>query len=79
MNMPVKVGIWLFMFKESAQGYSKNNPKRTLITKAIEISKTVYKETLINKLLPIMKEKWTVGIKTIIIQQDNAKSHLIDF
>lgn len=34
---------------------------------------------LINKLLHVIKEKRPVGIKTITIQQNNAKPHLIEF
>lgn len=74
-----KLGIWPFVVKEPAQRNSKNRPKGTLVTKPIELTKSVYAEMLINNLLPAVKQKWPVGMRNIIIQHDNAKPHLINF
>ncbi|KAK9733407.1 hypothetical protein RND81_04G066300 [Saponaria officinalis] len=73
-----KLGIWPFTYQEPAKRNSKNRVAGTMVTKAIEsITKQVTKETLINLLIPAIKQKWpTSASKEITIQQDNAKPHL---
>ncbi|KAK9750371.1 hypothetical protein RND81_02G191600 [Saponaria officinalis] len=73
-----KLGIWPFIYQEPAKRNSKNRVTGTMVTKAIEsITKQVTKETLINLLIPAIKQKWPASAsKEITIQQDNAKPHL---
>jgi hypothetical protein len=62
-----------------AQRTSKLRPKGPLQTKNIpSINRVVYKQFLLEKVIPSIKEKWPVGQKrmTIRIQQDNAKPHI---
>jgi hypothetical protein len=40
------------------------------------ITKEVYKEFLIDKVIPAIKSKWPIKSETICIQQDNAKPHI---
>ncbi|KAK9725658.1 hypothetical protein RND81_05G160500 [Saponaria officinalis] len=73
-----KLGIWPFTYQEPAKRNSKNRVAGTMVTKAIEsINKQVTKDTLINLLIPAIKQKWPASAsKEITIQQDNVKPHL---
>ena len=58
---------------------SKNRPKGTLVWKNKVVTKEVYHELLISKLLPAIVEKWPQTdqlLRKIWIQQDGAKSHI---
>lgn len=73
-----KIGIWPFVVKEPARRNSKNRAAGTLVTKPINVTKEVYSDFLINKVLPAIQSKWPgrqAGMP-IYIQQDNAKPHL---
>lgn len=51
----------------------------TLITKAMtSVTKAVSRDFLVNKVFPAIKEKWPAEEKgmPILIQQDNAKTHI---
>ncbi|XP_074276905.1 uncharacterized protein LOC141600560 [Silene latifolia] len=73
-----KLGIWPFTYQEPAKRKSKNRVAGTIVTKPIEsITKEVTKQTLINCVIPAIKQKWPVSAsKEIYIQQDNAKPHI---
>lgn len=73
-----KVGMWPFVVREPAQRRSKNRDAGTLVTKPINVTKEVYSDFLINKVLPAIREKWPrrhAGAP-IYIQHDNAKPHI---
>ena len=73
-----KVGIWPFVVREPAQRKSKNREAGTLVTKPINVTKEIYCDFLINKVLPAIREKWprrNAGMP-IYVQQDNAKPHI---
>ncbi|XP_057785529.1 uncharacterized protein LOC131003072 [Salvia miltiorrhiza] len=74
-----KYGIFPFTTQEPAKRKSKNRSKGTLETKAIQsITKEVIKACLINQIIPAIKAKWpTTEPKEIIIQQDNARPHIL--
>ena len=64
---------------EPAKQKSKNRPKGTLVWKNKMVTKEVYQELLISKLIPAILENWPRGdrmSRTIFIQQDGAKSHI---
>ena len=74
-----KLGIWPIGDWESAQRGSKNRPKGTLVWKNKMVTKVVYRDLLINKLIPAILEKWPRSdrmSRTIYIQQDGAKNHI---
>ncbi|XP_057811524.1 uncharacterized protein LOC131025754 [Salvia miltiorrhiza] len=73
-----KFGIFPFTKKVPAQRASKNRPAGTMVTKSIEsVTKEVYRECLIQKMLRAIMAKWPTGAsKVIYIQQDNAKPHI---
>ena len=74
-----KLGIWPIGGWEPAQRASKNRPWGTLVWKNKLVTKGVYRELLISKLLPVIVEKWLRTdrlSRKIWIQQDGAKSHI---
>ena len=74
-----KLGIWPIGGWEPAQRASKNQPRGTLLWKNKPVTKGVYRELLISKLLPAIIEKWPRTdrlSRKIWIQQDGAKSHI---
>lgn len=74
-----KIGIFPFVYEQSARRSSVNRVAGTIETKPIaSVTREVNKAYLINKVLPAIEETWPredVG-KTIFIQQDNARSHI---
>ena len=74
-----KLGIWPIGGWEPAKRASKNRPRGTLVWKNKPVTKEVYRELLISKLLPAIVEKWPWTdrlSRKIWIQQDGAKSHI---
>ena len=68
------------MLKVPTQRNSKNRRRGELETKPIQsITKDQTRTMLIDQVLPAIREKWPIGTsKTIYIQQDNAKLHILD-
>ena len=74
-----KLRIWPIGDWEPAKHGLKNRPKGTLVSKNKAVTKEVYHELLISKLLPAIVEKWPQTdrlSRKILIQQDGAKSHI---
>ena len=70
-----KLGIWPIGDWEPAKQGSKSRPKGTLVWKNKAVTKEVYRELLISKLLPVIVEKWTWTdwlLRKVLIQQDGA-------
>ena len=58
---------------------SKNRPKGTLVCKNKTVTKEVYQDLLISKLLPAIMEKWPRRYRLtrkIFIQHDVVKNHI---
>ena len=73
-----KIGIWPIGKWEPAKRKSKKRAKGTLVWKNQLINQDVYREYLIQKLLPAVKEKWPRNNAKIRLQQDGAKSHILE-
>ena len=74
-----KLGIWPIGDWEPAKRKSKNQPKGTLVWKNKIVTKEVYRDLLIRKLIPAILEKWPArdkNLRKIFIQQDGAKNHI---
>ena len=74
-----KLGIWPIGDWEPVKRGSKNRPKGTLVWKNKMVTKDVYRELLINQLIPAIMEKWQRRdrmSRTIYIQQDGVKNHI---
>ena len=79
MTFDGKIGIWPFTFLEEAKRDSKNRDAGTIVTKVLPaVTRKVSQDYMVNKLLPAIKEKWPASDRgyPIIIQQDNAKTHI---
>jgi hypothetical protein len=46
------------------------------VTKALNVNKELYREYLLEKVIPAIKTKFPRGNKSVTIQQDGAKSHI---
>ena len=73
-----KIGIWPIGKWDPAKRKSKKRAKGTPVWKNQCITRDVYREFLIKKLLPAVKEKWPTRNARIWLQQDGAKSHILE-
>ena len=73
-----KIGIWPIGKWEPAKRSSKKHAKGTPVWKNQCITRDVYCEYLIKKFLPVVKEKWPMRSARIWLQQDEAKSHILE-
>ena len=75
-----KLGIWPFVEYGVAKRASKNRPKGAPIIKPMAvIDRNEVKKMIIENVLPAIREKFPIESKphAIVIQQDNAKPHLL--
>ena len=73
-----KIGIWPIGKWEPAKRSSKKRAKGTPVWKNQLINWGVFHEYLIQKFLPVVKEKWPRNNARIRLQQDGAKSHILE-
>ncbi|XP_057529901.1 uncharacterized protein LOC130808440 [Amaranthus tricolor] len=75
-----KIGIFPFTHEVAAQRNSKNRKRGEPETKPIQsITKEHTRDMIVHKILPAIRIKWPSHLsKTIFIQQDNAKPHILD-
>ena len=73
-----KIGIWPIWKWEPAKRSLKKCAKGTPVWKNQCITRDVYHEYLIQKFLPAVKEKWPMRNRRIRLQQDGAKSHILE-
>ncbi len=52
-----KIGCWPFVVQVAAKPNSKNRPKETMETKPLRVTKEVYREYLIDKIIPAICDK----------------------
>ena len=74
-----KLGIWSIGDWELAQRKSKNRPKGMPVWKNKIMTKEVYRDLLIMKLIPAIMERWPLSDRNsrkIFIRQDGAKNHI---
>jgi hypothetical protein len=71
-----KIGMWPFVEYVPAQRNSVNRPAGTIETKSITVTKRVYRQYMIEKVLPAIKLKWPDRDREIVIQQDGPNSHI---
>ena len=71
-----KVGMWPMAHQVPAARASVNRPAGTLEWKNLTVTKALYTEYLLEKVLPAIRERFPHTNQPIYIQQDNATSHL---
>jgi len=74
-----KIGTWVFVQEKPAIKNSKHRDKGTLELKPLKVTRDVMREYLCEKLIPAIQDQWPDEDekRTIFIQQDNAKPHLL--
>ena len=73
-----KIGIWPIRKWEPAKWSLKKRAKGTPLWKNQCITWDGYREYLIQKLLPEVEERWPMNNGRIRLQQDGAKSHILE-
>lgn len=73
-----KLGIWPVGHFGVAQRTTDNRDRGTPVWVNDNMTREIYREMLIKKLIPGIKEKWPHSTRKIIIQQDGARAHLPD-
>ena len=73
-----KIGIWPIRKGEPAKQSSKKRTKGMPVWKNQCITQDVYHEYLIQKFLLAVKERWPTCNGRIWLQQDGAKSHILE-
>ena len=73
-----KIGIWPIRKWEPVKRSLKKCAKGTPVWKNQCITWDVYCEYLIQKFLPAVKERWPRSNRRIRLQQDGAKSHILE-
>ena len=73
-----KIGIWPIGKWELVKWSSKKRAKGMPVWKNQCIMRDVYQEYLIQKLLPAIKQRWPTNNGRIRLQQDSAKSHILE-
>ena len=73
-----KIGTWPIGKWEPVKRSSKKRAKGMHVWKNQSIMWDVYWEYLIQKLLPVIEQKWPMNKGRIQLQQDGAKSHILD-
>ena len=74
-----QLGTWPIGDWEPVKLKLKNRPKGTLVWKNKIVTKEVYRDLLISKLIPSILEKWNRRdrlSRKIFIQQDGARNHI---
>ena len=74
-----KITIWPMVMREPSKSNSSNRPEGTMITKPINsVNVDVYREYLINKVIPAVVEKWPRSQIDVMfnIKHDNIGPHI---
>jgi hypothetical protein len=74
-----KIGTWAFVKETPALKKSKNRDKGALELKSVIVNRDVMRQYMCEKVVPAIQDMWPDEDegRTIFIQQDNAKPHLL--
>ncbi|XP_047079445.1 uncharacterized protein LOC124690046 [Lolium rigidum] len=74
-----KIGTWAFIKETPAVKKSKNREKGTIEIKPVKVTRDVMRNYLCELVIPAIQDKWPDEDegRTIFIQQDNAKPHVL--
>jgi hypothetical protein len=72
-----KIGIWPIVTRERAIRNSVNRPAGTLVTKPLNVNHEIYRQMLLEKVIPAIKDRFPHHRnRTVLIQQDGAGAHI---
>ncbi|ETV85062.1 hypothetical protein H257_02939 [Aphanomyces astaci] len=70
-----KIGMWPFVRLVPALRNSRNRPAGTMVTKLVNVDAAVYRDFVINKVVPAIKASFPSATKRVLLQHDNATPH----
>ncbi|KAF0735684.1 hypothetical protein AaE_009065 [Aphanomyces astaci] len=70
-----KIGIWPFVTQVSATRNSRNQPAGTMVTTVINVDGATYRDYVVNKVIPAIKENFRSSNKRVVLQHNNATPH----
>jgi hypothetical protein len=71
-----KIGIWSFTSREKTQRNSKNPNRGDDVIKPMNVDRDVYRDMLLNNVLPAIYSTFPDTEASIFVQQDNAGPHI---
>ena len=74
-----KNGVWPFVTTVAAQRRSENRERGVMEFKSLMVNREVMRRYMIEKVVPAIKDVWPFGDvgQTVLIQQDNARTHIL--
>ncbi|KAH9111639.1 hypothetical protein AeMF1_013871 [Aphanomyces euteiches] len=70
-----KLGMWPFVKAAPAARSSRNRPAGTMVTTLVNVHATVYRDFVMNKVIPANKATFPSANKRVVLQHDNATPH----
>ncbi|RHZ11799.1 hypothetical protein DYB26_011508 [Aphanomyces astaci] len=70
-----KVGMWPFVRLVPAIQNSRNRPAGTMVTTLVNVDGVVYRDYVLNKVIPAIKASFPSAYKRVVLQHDNATPH----
>lgn len=71
-----KIGMWPLIERTPALRASVNRPRGAIVTRPVTCTGRVYRNLIVEHVIPAIKEKWPCRDRNIVIQQDGASAHL---
>ena len=71
-----KIGMWPFVERVAAQRRSANRERGAIVTNPISCTRRIYRQMLVEEVVPAIKAKWPDRNRNIILQQDGASAHI---
>ena len=71
-----KIGMFPIVESVVAQRTSRHRPRGANIVRPVNVTKERYRQLIVEKVVPAIKEKWPCRNRNIVIQQDGASSHI---
>ncbi|KAF0756484.1 hypothetical protein AaE_004611 [Aphanomyces astaci] len=70
-----KVVMWPFVRLVPAIQNSRNRPAGTMVTTLVNVDGVVYRDYVLNKVIPAIKASFPSAYKRVVLQHDNATPH----
>ena len=71
-----KIGMFPIVETVVAQRTSRHRPRGANIVRPVNVTKERYRQLIVERVVPAIKEKWPCRNRNIVIQQDGASSHI---
>ena len=73
-----KIGMFPFVEYIPAQQASRNRPRGAIVATPFSVTKNKYRELMVTKVIPAIKDNWPDRNRNMIIQQVGAPAHIGD-